>query len=146
MRRAVLFVYLLAAGCSKPQNPEDFHTSDLTLPGGRVLKVETMITTVDLRRGMTFRKSLAPDHGMLFVHPTPGMYRYWMYQIEIPLDIIWIDSDHKIVQMVVNAQPCKTAPNQCTQYMSPRPAHYVLELAGGMAKKYNLQIGQELVW
>jgi uncharacterized membrane protein (UPF0127 family) len=146
MRRAFLLLALAAAGCTQPQIPDDFNTRELTLPGGRVIKVETMITSPDLRRGMTFRTSLPPDHGMLFVHPTIGNYRYWMYQVMIPLDIIWLDNDRKIVEMVVNAQPCKTEPGKCPQWASARPAHYVLELAGGMAKKYNLSIGQQLDW
>jgi len=146
MRYALLVLCVLLASCSKPQNPEDFNTSDLTLPGGRVIKVETMINDVDLGRGMKFRTSLAPDHGMLFIHSTPGYYRYWMYQVLIPLDIIWMDTDRKILLILPNAQPCKTAPDQCPQYGSPEPAHYVLELAGGMAKKYNLRTGQQLDW
>ena len=146
MRYLCLVACVLLAGCSQPQNPEDFNTSDLTLPGGRVIKVETMINDEDLGRGMKFRKSLAPDHGMLFVHKTPGYYRYWMYQVEIPLDIVWLDTDRKIILVLPNAQPCKGTPDQCPQYAAPKPAHYVLELAGGMAKKYNLRDGQQLDW
>lgn len=146
MRSAVLFLLLALASCEKPPDPNDFNLHDLTLPGGRVIKVETMISTADLRLGMTYRTLLAPDHGMLFVHPKSDNYPYWMYHVLIPLDIIWIDADHKIVEMVVNAQPCKLSPDKCPQYMSARPAHYVLELAGGSAKKYNLGIGQKLDW
>src|SRR5579871_377889 len=146
MRRALFLLLVALAGCEKPTNPEDFSVRDLTLPGGRVIKVETMMGTVDLRRGMTYRTSLAADHGMLFVHSKPDNYPYWMYHVMIPLDIIWIDTDHKIVEMVLNAQPCQTTPDKCPQYMSARPAHFVLELPGGSAKKYNLAIGQQLQW
>ncbi|HMD50211.1 MAG TPA: DUF192 domain-containing protein [Bryobacteraceae bacterium] len=146
MRYAVFLLFLALASCDKPPDPDEFKLRDLTLPGGRVIKVETMIGTADLRRGMTYRTSLAPDHGMLFVHPKSDNYPYWMYHIMIPLDIIWIDADHKIVEMVVNAQPCKLTPDKCPQYLSARPAHYVLELPGGTAKKYNLGIGQQVTW
>ncbi len=146
MRYVVLVFCVLLAGCSKPENLQDFSSSDLTLPGGRVIKVETMINDVDLGRGMKYRTSLAPDHGMLFIHSTPGYYRYWMYQVLIPLDIIWMDTDRKIILILPNAQPCNNAPAQCPQYGSPKPAHYVLELAGGMAKKYNLRVGQQVDW
>ncbi|HLG98354.1 MAG TPA: DUF192 domain-containing protein [Bryobacteraceae bacterium] len=146
MRYAALLACLLFASCNKPQDPGDFNTTDLTLPGGQVIKVETMIRQLDLGRGLKYRPSLAPDHGMLFVHYTPGYYRYWMYQILVPLDIIWLDSDRKIVQMVLSVQPCGADPNACPQYGSARPAHYVVELAGGTAKKYHLQVGQQLNW
>ena len=58
---------------------------------------------------MQFRNSIAPDHGMLFVHRNPGKYAYWMYQTLIPLDMIWMDSKHNVVEIVENAPPCKTA-------------------------------------
>ena len=45
-----------------------------------------------------------------------------------------------------SAQPCKTEAVKCPQYAPAKPAHYVLELAGGMAKKYNLELGQEVEW
>jgi uncharacterized membrane protein (UPF0127 family) len=93
-----------------------------------------------------FRTSLAPDHGMLFVHPTIGNYSYWMYETRIPLDIIWMDNDRRIIEMVHNAQPCKTPPQQCVQYYCSKPARYVLELAGGMAAKYGLERGEVLTW
>ena len=146
MRWLFLLLCVLLCGCNKPENPEDYSRSDLTLPGGRVIKVDMMISQLDLGRGMKYRSSLAPDHGMLFVHATPGYYRYWMYQVLIPLDIIWMDTDRKIILIMPDAQPCKTTPDQCPQYGSPKPAHYVLELAGGMAKKYNLRVGQQVDW
>ena len=62
--------------------------------------METMITDFEVLRGMMFRTSLAPDRGMLFVHPKPEHYTYWMYQTLIPLDIIWLDSNRDIVEMV----------------------------------------------
>jgi uncharacterized membrane protein (UPF0127 family) len=143
MRNVLPLCCVLLASCGgKPQNVEDFNTRDVTLPHGQVIKVETMISSADLRRGMMYRTSLAPDHGMLFVHPTPGNYSYWMYQTLIPLDIIWMDSQHRIVQMVLNAQPCKTESTKCTQYYCTKMAQYVLELSGGMAKKYGLELDQ----
>jgi uncharacterized protein len=137
---------VLLASCNKPRISVEFGTREITLPRGQIVNAETMITTEQLRRGMMYRTSLAPDHGMLFVHPAPGNYPYWMYQTLIPLDIIWMDTDHRILQIVQNAPPCKTGPNQCTQYYCTKPAKYVLELAGGMSKKYGLQLDQKIDW
>jgi uncharacterized membrane protein (UPF0127 family) len=137
---------ILLAGCDRPRTTTEFGTREVTLPHGQVIRAETMITTADLRRGLMYRKSLAPDHGMLFVHPQPGNYPYWMYQILIPLDIIWMDSDRKIVQIGPNIQPCKTEANLCTQYYCTKPTQYVLELNAGTAKKYGLEIGQTINW
>jgi uncharacterized protein len=138
-------VLLISCG-EKPSSIEDFHTRDVTLPGGRVIKAETMIDRLDLMRGMMFRTSLAADHGMLFVHAQPGKYSYWMYQTLIPLDMIWLDNGRNVVEIVENAQPCKTQASKCPQYGGHESASYVLELAGGMAKKYALKQGDTLEW
>jgi uncharacterized protein len=147
MRYVILLFAAFLIGCrDKPQTADDFNTRDLNLPRGQIIKVETMITSADLRKGMMYRTSLAPDHGMLFIHPTPGNYPYWMYETLIPLDIIWMDNDRNIVQMVLSAPPCTTEPSKCTQYVCTKPARYVLELKGGMAKKYGLELGQKIDW
>jgi uncharacterized protein len=147
MRHLVLAILLPLLGCAtKPTSLDDFPTRPITLPGGQVIRAETMIDNIDLIRGLMFRTSLAPDHGMLFVHPQPGTYTYWMYQTLIPLDIIWLDSKRNIVEIVENAQPCKTQASKCTQYGGKQTSSYVLELNGGMVRKYGLSVGQTIQW
>ena len=91
MRFIVLAALLSLISCGpKPTTLEDFPTRPITLPGGQVISVETMINDFEVVRGMMFRTSLASDRGMLFVHPKPEHYTYWMYQTLIPLDIIWL--------------------------------------------------------
>jgi uncharacterized protein len=146
--RYFLLAALLSLACCGPKATtlEDFPTRPITLPGGQVIRVETMISRFDLLRGMMFRSSLAPDRGMLFVHPKAGNYSYFMYQTLIPLDIIWLDPNRRIVEMVENAPPCKTQASKCEQYGGKEFSAYVLELAGGMAKKYGLKVGQAIQW
>ena len=146
--RYFLLAALLPLTCCGPKSStlDDFPTRPVTLPGGQVIRVETMIDNIDLTRGLMFRPSLAPDHGMLFVHPKPGNYAYWMYQTLIPLDIIWLDSHRDIVEMAENAQPCKTQASKCAQYGGKEVSAYVLEIGGGMAKKYGLHVGQTIQW
>src|SRR5580658_641161 len=104
MRYLLLVALLLLASCGpKPTSLEDFPTRPITLPGGQVIHVETMIDNIDLIRGMMFRTSLAPDHGMLFAYPKLGLYRHFMYQTLIPLDMIWLDPRKDIVEIVENA-------------------------------------------
>ncbi len=142
-----LAVLLLLAACGpKPSTLDDFHTQPVTLPGGQKIRVETMISNFELLRGMMFRTSLAADHGMLFVQPKPDYTKYWMYQTLIPLDIIWLDSHHDIVEMAENAPPCKTQASKCEQYGGQQISSYVLEIPGGMARKFGLQLGQRIQW
>jgi uncharacterized protein len=147
MRYFLLLAVLLLTSCGpKAETVDDFPTRPITLPGGQVIRVETVISRFDLLRGMMFRTSLAPDRGMLFVHPQPGNYTYFMYQTLIPLDMIWLDPNRIIVEMVENAQPCKTQASKCEQYGGKYFSAYVLEIAGGMAKKYGLKVGQTIQW
>lgn len=123
---------------------EDLQSSIVTLPGGREIKAERMVHVTDMARGMMFRDSLAPDRGMLFFHEREGNYTYWMYQVRIPLDIIWMDGNRRIVEISANTPPCKTAASQCPQYGGTRSAKYVLEIGGGMAARYGLKVGDVL--
>jgi len=84
------------------------------------------------------RKNLAEDAGMLFIFDKEGFYPFWMKDTLIPLDIIWIDENNKIVYIAGNAQPCV---QNCKNYDPPKEAKYVLEINGGLADKLNIKIG-----
>jgi len=147
MRYSLLSALVALACCGpKPTTLEDVATLPVTLPGGQVIRAETMIDNFQLLRGMMFRTYLAPDRGMLFVYRMPDHHRHWMYQTLISLDLIWLDSDHNIVEMVENAQPCKTQASKCEQYGGQQLSSYVLEINGGMARKYGLQLSQTIRW
>jgi len=143
----LLAAILILVNCGdKPATVDDFHTSDLTLPGGEVLKVEMMIANADTMRGMMFRTSIAPDHGMLFVHRKPGQYSHWMYQTPISLDTVWMDDKHNIVEIVENAPPCTTVASKCPHFGGKEMSQYSLQMGAGMVKKYHLKLGDSLRW
>jgi uncharacterized membrane protein (UPF0127 family) len=138
---------LLLAGCaSKPVTVADLYANDLKLPGGQVIHVQTMVNQWDRLRGLAFQTSLAPDHGMLFLQDAPGRYSYLMYQHFIPLDMIWMDDKQRIVEIVENAQPCKTVASQCPSFGGNQTASFVLKIPAGMTKKYNLRVGDAIRW
>ncbi len=144
---AALASLLLAAGCgTKPVTVEEYQTQIITFPNGKKIRAEVMIDPTDLMKGMMFRDSLAPDRGMLFVHAQAGKHTYWMYQVRIPLDIIWMDSSRRIVEWSLNTPPCATKASECPSYGGREDSRYVLELAGGMAEKYGLRIGDTLTF
>ena len=122
----------------------DLNTRNVTLPGGQVIQAESASSPLQMARGLMFRTSLAPDHGMLFIHKGSGLYSYFMFQHEIPLDMIWIDTGHIIVDIVENAPPCRTQASQCPHYGGTKTANYVLELGAGMVRKYELHVGQRI--
>jgi len=132
--------------CGPKENKSDATVlKAITLPGGQVIQAELMMRREDMMRGMMFRKSLAPDRGLFFVHGRMGRYSYWMHNVQVPLDIIWMDKEHTIVEISPNTPACpEKDPVNCPQYGGHVDSAFVLELAGGMAAKYGLAVGQKL--
>jgi uncharacterized protein len=147
MRYLILAAVLVLIACGhKPDSVEDFYLRTVTLPRGRTIRAEAVFDNLELLRGLMFRTSLAPDRGMLFVYPHPERYQTVMYQVLIPLDIIWMDSERRILEIDENAQPCKTQASQCRKYGGTKLVSYALEIGGGLAKKDGLEVGQVLQW
>jgi uncharacterized membrane protein (UPF0127 family) len=94
-------------------------------------------------RGLMFRESMGAREGMLFVFDQETQHFFWMKNTLIPLDIIWINKDKRVVHIEKDVQPCITG-EECVKIKSNEPAQYVLELIAGSAEKINLKIGDEL--
>ena len=142
---AAIGVLVLLNGCGggSTEGLKSLNRRDVKLPDGQIIAAETAIAPEELQRGLMFRESLAPDRGMLFVHDQVGQYPYWMYQCKISLDMIWMDRDHRIVEIAANVPPCPPGPpEKCPNYGGHEPAMFVLELAAGQAAKHGLKNGQ----
>ncbi|OHB17739.1 MAG: hypothetical protein A2749_01730 [Parcubacteria group bacterium RIFCSPHIGHO2_01_FULL_45_26] len=87
--------------------------------------------------GLSGRKFMPPDHGMLFVFPTPTKPGFWMKDMLFPLDIIWLDRNWEITQINEDVSP-ETYPKI---YQSATIIKYVLELNAGVAKSLDLRVG-----
>lgn len=84
------------------------------------------------------RDSLADDRGMLFIFPSPDRYAFWMKNMRIPIDIIWIDKDKRIVDIRARVPPCGEV---CESMVPAKEALYVLELSSGSVDDRNIKIG-----
>src|SRR3989344_4316807 len=105
-------------------------------------KVEIASKFEELSKGLMFRESLDENSGMLFIFSEENFYNFWMKNTLIPLDIIWINSDKKIIFIERNVQPCLE--EICETYSSGEKALYVLEINAGIAEEIGLEIGDEL--
>ncbi len=144
---AGVFFLFAQCGCGeKATTLDEYYTRVVTLPGGQKIRAEVVVHQTDMARGMMFRDSLEPGRGMLFMHARPGNHTYWMYQVKIPLDIIWMDSERTIVEISPDTPPCRTKASECPHYGGTAVSQYVLELAGGSAAKYGLRIGDRLTF
>jgi hypothetical protein len=105
------------------------------------LKVELALTAQERARGLMERASLAKNHGMLFVFPYDDFWAFWMKDTKVPLDIIWIDNEKRVVDIVENAQPALSE-NPPT-FKSAFPARYGLETKAGFVKENDIKIGAQ---
>ena len=112
--------------------------------GNKRFDVEIADDDAERARGLMFRDQMAADHGMLFVHDFEEPQAYWMKNTHIPLDILYFDSNLKLVAQQRNVPPC-SAGDMCPSYPSDVPAKYVLELNAGNADTMNLRPGAKLV-
>lgn len=153
----VAFVFARYASAPSPEkypnvilggDRKDFKGVDKEYPhttieiGGETVQVELVLTPAERAKGLSGRKSLAVDNGMLFVFETPGIYSFWMADMFFPIDIIWIDEQKKIVHIENNVLP-ESFP---TTYTSSEPAKYVLEVPAGFSDKAGLLVGNPVLF
>jgi uncharacterized membrane protein (UPF0127 family) len=93
-------------------------------------------------RGLMFRRCLKDGYGMLFVFPDEEVRSFWMKNTLIPLDMIFLNGDKQVVDLFASVPPCRRDP--CPSYTSALPARYVLEIAGGLAAKLKLRVGDKI--
>ncbi len=112
-----------------------------TASGAHAFKVEVASTPGAQQQGMMFRTAMGADEGMLFPLAAPRAIAFWMKNTVIPLDIIFIGPDRKVLNVAANAVPYD---------LSPRPsqgeAAAVLELIGGRAAAIGLKPGDTVSW
>jgi uncharacterized protein len=109
--------------------------------GGKEAAFEVEIADTPAKRemGLMYRRDLADDHGMLFIFPDQSVLTFWMKNTPIPLDMIFIGGDLKIVGIVREAAPFTLSPRSVDA-----PSRYVLELNGGVAKQRGIEVGDKV--
>jgi hypothetical protein len=150
MRRLILgLVLALAAGCSSPGRGDDLapqsglpvENLQIVTHDGRVhnFRVEIADNDASRERGLMFRKSLAPDAGMLFDFKTPQDVSFWMKNTLIPLDMVFIDAHGVVLNVAANATPLSEA-----NIPSAGPVLGVLEIKGGRAAEIDIEPGDKV--
>ena len=108
------------------------------LPDGHAITAELAVTDDERQLGLMYRKKINPDQGMLLVFEQENFYSIWMKNMKIPLDILWLDKEKRIVHIERDVPPCKEDP--CPTYTSRFPAMYVLELKAGSVNEHKLKM------
>ncbi|MEL7051724.1 MAG: DUF192 domain-containing protein [Cyanobacteria bacterium J06555_13] len=157
----ILLVAMFVSSCSSPDVPSledgelavEAEAPEITLNGpGQLLPVSAIATmngeSIELEiaetpqqqsLGLMFRSQLPDNRGMLFPFPQPRRARFWMKDVPVPLDMVFLRNS-EVIEIAAEVPPCANLP--CPSY-GPEQAlvDQVIELRSGRAAEIGLQPG-----
>ena len=139
-----IFIGLISLSLSCESNHAKANADQVCFSRRECVETEVARKPKDLMRGLQFREFLSPHAGMLFVFPVLARHSFWMKDTKIPLDMIWMDYDRRIVYIKKNVPPCREDP--CPVYTPDEEAMYVLEINSGYADVLGLKVGDQAVY
>nr|WP_204165347.1 DUF192 domain-containing protein [Methylobacterium radiodurans] len=110
-----------------------------TRAGPQRFDVEVMRNDADRARGLMFRRSMAPNHGMLFDFERVEPVAMWMKNTYLPLDMLFIRADGTVARVAADTEPLSTA-----TILSGEPVLAVLELNAGTAARLGIRPGDRV--
>lgn len=111
--------------------------------GTAVFKARLADDSDERIQGLSGVSSLRANEALLMAFDTDREWGIWMKDMQIPLDILWLDKDRKVVHVVKNASPDL---GTSTTFTPTEPARYVLEVNAGMSTAYNIKVGDEALF
>jgi len=107
----------------------------------RVFRAEIARSGPEQAKGLMFRTEIGDDEGMIFIRNPPDYATFWMRNTVIPLDIIFVGLDHRIMNIAANAVPYDETPLPAAGLTSA-----VFEINGGLAAKLGIKAGDRVDW
>ena len=116
--------------------------------GGARFEVEIAATSKERSRGLSGRESLADSSGMLFVFESTRVPSFWMKDMLIPLDFVWIGEECNVVDLHTDVPPPPAgAPTgSLPRYIPGSPVRYVLEINAGRVGELGIEIGDRVTF
>ncbi|NIM00097.1 MAG: hypothetical protein GTN89_04055 [Acidobacteria bacterium] len=142
MFRVVLVGALLAVVPTTASEAPEWAVA--VFPSGTEFTLEIAATPQERMVGYMFREEVGKNEGMLFLFEATERHGIWMKNCRVPLDIIWLDEQFRVLEIVADAQPCP-ADGACPSMEPMVAARYVLEIAGGRAAEEKLARGDVLI-
>jgi uncharacterized membrane protein (UPF0127 family) len=137
---ARLAALALAVACASPQSEPPARPAArvvlTTSTGAHAVAVEVARSDEARARGLMYRTRLDPDAGMLFVFEESDDHSFWMKNTFIPLDLIFVDEQGRVVGVVERAEPHTTVSRTVG-----KPSRFVLEVNGGWAEAHAVKAG-----
>jgi uncharacterized membrane protein (UPF0127 family) len=103
-------------------------------------QVEIATSREEKIRGLMFREQMPRHHGMIFYYAPPTDAQMWMKNTLIPLDMLFIDENQRIVHIHHSATPHSLVPIGAGQ-----PVAAIIEINGGEAQSEKIQVGDKII-
>ncbi len=107
------------------------------------LYLERVSTDEARAKGLSGRKELSINYGMLFEFDAAGTHCMWMKSMNIPIDMIWVNEEKRIVKIEANVSPSTYPASFCNTDSS---AQYVIETNAKVAESLGLKVGQQVTF
>ena len=108
---------------------------------GQTFHLEIAADKVSLARGLANRPILPEDTAMLFVFPSEQVLTFWMKDVMMPLDVLFLDARGRIIDIHTMLPQPGAPESELVRYTSAAPAQYGLEINAGQAEKYGFEVG-----
>ncbi len=115
------------------------HLDIMTQAGPRSFTVEVAKTPDQLSQGLMYRRTMAPDAGMLFDFGETRPVSMWMKNTLIPLDMLFVTADGRVAGIAQRA-----VPESLAVISSPVPVRSVIELNGGAVSRLGIAVGDQV--
>lgn len=104
------------------------------------INFELATTTAEQEQGLSDRPNVPDNYAMLFVFPEDGQYGFWMKDMDVPLDMVWL-TDNGTIASITPDVPANSYP---AVFYPPEPIRYVLEMKAGEAMKLDWTAGMRV--
>ena len=158
MIRTIAFASFLLAACSPQPATEATPAAEVaavhpvsglpvipltvaTSKGKHTFRVEVAKSDAEQAKGLMFRTELGPDEGMIFPREPIDIPSFWMKNTPLPLDIIFIGTDRRVLNIAANTTPYSLTPVGAVGMSSA-----VLEIPGGRAAQLGIAPGAQVSW
>ncbi|MEM7726183.1 MAG: DUF192 domain-containing protein [Cyanobacteria bacterium P01_A01_bin.45] len=156
----LLVVSIFLMGCSEPISLENTNptssskisvtenlgqklpiTAKAILPQGAIIELEVAKTRKQQALGLMYRPELPENRGMLFSFPSPQSAKFWMKNVPVPLDMVFMRNG--VVKYIASSvSPCNQDP--CPTYGPRELIDQVIELRSGRATQLGLKVGDRI--
>lgn len=139
-RFLLTFIFLFNVVACETTEKEPYAVTE----GGQRLSLELAITTEEQIQGLSDRKSLPKNTGMLFVYNESKDRSFWMKDCYISLDMIWLDKNGVVQNIAKEVPPAPPGTEESKIPTRTGTGQYVLELKGGEVDRIGIKVGSKI--